>query len=35
MPRLLWLIAGCIITYVASGYVEGLLTDEKDTVKSE
>lgn len=31
MTRLLWLVAGCIVTYVASGYVEGLRADENNT----
>jgi len=29
MSRLLWFITGCIITYVASGYIEGLLIDDE------
>lgn len=35
MPRVLWIVAGCLVAYVASGYVQGLFSDENDNAQSE
>jgi hypothetical protein len=30
MYRLVWFVAGAVVSYIASGYVEGLLEEDED-----
>jgi hypothetical protein len=31
MYRLAWFIAGCVVSYIASGYIEGLMDEGNDS----
>ena len=35
MYRVFWFLAGAVISYIGSGYLEGLLGDDRQTVKEE
>jgi hypothetical protein len=35
MYRLVWFLAGCVVSYIASGYVEGLTDDNSQSEKNK